>query len=130
MKNCLKCNIEFTPARAWQVYCTVKCRRSSPIEKRRIQGYQKIRKDFINKIKMDKGCFKCGYKTHAAALDFNHVRGDKKFNISQDSKVAIDRLLAEIEKCEILCANCHRIHTFENRHWQTNRKDRNENTLV
>jgi hypothetical protein len=130
MKNCITCKTLFEPIRPWQFYCTIKCRRRSPTEKRRTQGYQKIRKDFINKIKMDKGCSKCGYKNHAAALDFNHVHGDKKFNISQDSKVAMDKLLAEIEKCEILCANCHRIHTFENRHWQANRKDRNVNPVA
>jgi hypothetical protein len=36
--------------------------------------------------------------------------------------VAMHKLLAEIAKCEILCANCHRVHTFENRHWRTKRK--------
>ena len=79
---------------------------------------------------MDKGCSVCGYNAHPAALDFNHVQGIKEFNVSQDPKVALARLLAEIDKCEVLCANCHRVHTYENRHWQTNRKDRNEDTLA
>jgi len=79
---------------------------------------------------MDKGCYICGYKGHPAALDFNHVRGVKQFNVSQDPKVALARLLAEIDKCDVLCANCHRIHTYENRHWQANRKDRNVNPMA
>ena len=86
------------------------------------RAFQQSRRDLVNKIKVDKGCAKCGYSVHAAALDFNHVRGDKKFNVSQDTKVALQKLLDEIAKCEVLCANCHRIHTYENRHWHTNRK--------
>jgi hypothetical protein len=76
----------------------------------------------IDNIKMARGCANCGFNTHAAALDFNHVHGVKKFNVSQDPKVALSKLLVEIDKCEILCANCHRIHTYENKHWHTKRK--------
>jgi hypothetical protein len=71
---------------------------------------------------MEKGCSVCGYAAHPAALDFNHVRGDKLFNVSQDPKMALHRLLAEIDKCDVLCANCHRVHTYENRHWHTKRE--------
>ena len=130
MKHCITCSKSFTPNVSFRLYCSNLCKHNSPNKKATNKAYQQSRRDIINKIKMDKGCFKCGYKAHAAALDFNHVRGDKKFNVSQDPKVALHRLMAEIDKCEVLCANCHRIHTFENRHWQANRKDRNENTLV
>lgn len=130
MKTCITCKSAFEPARPWQNYCTVSCRRKSPNEKARMQKYQKLRKDFVNEIKVKKGCFICGYNAHPAALDFNHVRGVKHFNISQDSKVALDKLLAEIDKCDVLCSNCHRIHTYENRHWQVNRKDRNVNPVA
>ena len=64
----------------------------------------------------------CGYNVHPAALDFNHIHGDKAFSVSQDPKVALHKLLAEIDKCEVLCANCHRVHTYENKHWHTKRK--------
>jgi len=44
-------------------------------------------------------------------MDFDHLR-DKKYNISNmvcsDYGVA---LMEEIEKCELVCANCHRIRT-------------------
>ena len=122
MQTCMTCKKDFEPARSWQVYCCTKCRNNAPRKKATSKKYQQSRRDLINKIKVERGCSICGYNAHSAALDFNHVRGDKEFNVSQDPKIALSRLLNEIDKCEILCANCHRIHTYENRHWHTNRK--------
>jgi hypothetical protein len=123
MLVCITCGSAFTPARPWQKYCSVKCKRNSPLKKVANAAYQQSRRDLISKIKVEMGCAQCGYNAHSAALDFNHVKGVKKFNVSQDPKVALQKLLAEIAKCEVLCANCHRIHTYENRHWRTKRKD-------
>ena len=71
----------------------------------------------INAIKLELGCEICGYNEHVAALDFDHLDPSKKeFNIgvaAQESK-GWGRIQAEIEKCRVLCANCHRIHTYEN----------------
>lgn len=122
--NCPTCAVLFTPARAWQKFCAPKCRHNSPSKKLVTQAFQQSRRDLINKIKTERGCAVCGYNTHAAALDFNHICGNKLFSISQDPKVAMHKLLAEIDKCEILCANCHRVHTYENKHWHTKRKVR------
>ena len=123
-KTCLTCSAKFDPQRSWQKFCTAKCRNNSPTKKLVTQAFQQSRRALIDKIKVERGCFICGYKAHAAALDFNHITGDKKFSISQDPKVALHKLLNEINKCEILCANCHRVHTYEHRHWQTKRKSK------
>jgi hypothetical protein len=66
--------------------------------------------EFIAKVKLDKGCSKCGYKEHAAALEFHHIQ-DKKHNISRIARSGVPQnvLDEEIKKCIILCANCHRI---------------------
>jgi len=122
--NCPTCDALFTPARTWQKFCALKCRHNSPAKKLRNQAFQQTRRDLINKIKIDRGCAKCGYNAHSAALDFNHIHSDKTFNVSQDPKVAMHKLLLEIDKCEVLCANCHRVHTYENKHWHTKRKVR------
>jgi hypothetical protein len=122
MKNCLKCLTAFMPARPWQRYCAPRCRDNSPGKKVRTHQFQQARRELINKIKMERGCAVCGYNAHAVALDFDHVRGVKSFNVSQDPKVALNKLLAEIAKCDVVCANCHRIHTYEQRHWHTKRK--------
>ena len=123
-KTCLTCNLGFNAKRGWQKFCTAKCRNNSPAKKLVTQAFQQSRRALIDKIKVERGCSICGYNAHAAALDFNHITGDKKFSISQDSKVALHKLLGEINKCEILCANCHRVHTYEHRHWQTKRKSK------
>jgi hypothetical protein len=120
--ECPTCKKQFVKSRPWSKFCAPKCRHNAPDKKLVTRAFQQSRRDLVNKIKVDRGCAKCGYSVHAAALDFNHVRGDKKFNVSQDTKVALQKLLDEIAKCEVLCANCHRIHTYENRHWHTNRK--------
>ena len=58
-------------------------------------------------------CVDCGYHAHPAALDFDHrVPADKKFNMGPRLvQGRWDELVAEALKCEIRCANCHRIKT-------------------
>jgi hypothetical protein len=58
-------------------------------------------------------CTKCGFN-HPAAMDFHHVfkLDHKSVNkLASDGKYAQAR--AEIKKCIVLCANCHRIHHHE-----------------
>lgn len=59
-------------------------------------------------------CMDCGNCFHFSAMDFDHVRGEKRWNVSQMvlrgmSIRAIDR---EIAKCELVCSNCHRVRTW------------------
>lgn len=54
-------------------------------------------------------CNLCGYDRCVAALEFHHVDpSEKEFQISKRWSMKDERLLAEIEKCVLLCANCHR----------------------
>lgn len=58
-------------------------------------------------------CSKCGYDKCFAALDFHHVDSESKdFNIAKvlHGTPAKAKLISELEKCIILCANCHREH--------------------
>ena len=53
-------------------------------------------------------CMKCGYKRHLAALQFHHRNPrDKKFNIHKGITLSMDRVKSELDKCDLLCANCH-----------------------
>lgn len=122
IRKCATCTTIFTPVDYRQIYCCAACKNNSPGKKATTQRFQQSRRNDINVIKVARGCSVCGYNEHPAALDFNHVRGEKLFNVSQDTKTAWSKVLEEIAKCDVLCANCHRIHTYENRHWHTKRK--------
>lgn len=66
-------------------------------------------REWIDAYKMERGCAECGFKKWPEALDFDHIdRSTKKFNISQTLRLYKNSLMAEIAKCQILCANCHR----------------------
>lgn len=64
-------------------------------------------------------CEKCGYDKCEGALQFHHINpNEKEFtiaNINFGEQFNMDTLLAEVDKCMLLCANCHaEIHYKEN----------------
>jgi len=70
------------------------------------------RRDFLTAHKAESGCVECGYRDNVAALVFHHRDPqDKLYAITPSTGMA--RLLEEIAKCDILCANCHAIHHAE-----------------
>jgi hypothetical protein len=55
-------------------------------------------------------CSICGYRTNLAALVFHHLNAsqkDFKPDMRSLSNRRFDSVSAEIEKCTLLCANCH-----------------------
>lgn len=70
----------------------------------------------VQSIKMQRGCADCGYNAHGVALQFDHMdEFDKKNTVSNliRSDYGWDTIMAEIAKCEVVCANCHAIRTKE-----------------
>lgn len=63
-------------------------------------------RDFIRRYKSLTGCKNCGDKRHYV-LDFHHLHG-KDFSVGEFRGKSLKRIKAEIRKCEVLCANCHR----------------------
>lgn len=63
-------------------------------------------------------CVDCG-EGDLIVLDFDHVRGVKENNISAliSFPVSIEKIDAEIAKCEVRCANCHRRVTAQRAGW-------------
>lgn len=65
-------------------------------------------------------CQRCGFEAlapdHLPAIDFHHRdHADKLFSLSGGSyQRSWEALLAEARKCDVLCANCHRIHHEQN----------------
>ncbi len=67
--------------------------------------------DWYRDYKSKLSCERCGF-SHPAALDFHHKDSEQKeseVNQLLRNKMTVERILAEIAKCEVLCANCHRI---------------------
>ena len=59
-------------------------------------------------------CTKCEY-SHPAALDFHHIDPETKTNNVHTLAASgqYKKAFQEVEKCIVLCANCHRVHHYE-----------------
>jgi len=76
---------------------------------------KKMLLEFVNSLK-DKPCMDCGGTYPTFVMDFDHR--DRKQKVSTISRVIRDmwskeRILSEIKKCDLVCANCHRIRTYK-----------------
>ena len=92
-------------------------------EQNKDRKYQmQVRRDqeiqaYLDEIRRASGCLRCG-EPDPVCLIFHHRPGaKKKFDLScaRNGAFGIEAIKAEIAKCEVICANCHRIHHFEER---------------
>lgn len=75
---------------------------------RRLEG----RKTIINRAK-DRPCMDCGVRYPPYVMDFDHRPGTlKRFGISNALRFSIAEVIEEIDKCDLVCANCHRVRTY------------------
>jgi hypothetical protein len=76
-------------------------------------------------------CADCGQRYPHYVMDFDHRPGEKKcFNISiaaGQTRLSLQKMLAEIAKCDVVCANCHRERTYKR--WQEKAKRTSEALL-
>ena len=62
-------------------------------------------------------CMKCGYDKCIAALEFHHRNPEEKeFGISRYQNLSWSRIIVELDKCDLLCSNCHKELHYEE-HW-------------
>lgn len=54
-------------------------------------------------------CILCGFDKFQEALEFHHVKPEEKdFNLTSSNMKNLVAQLAELRKCVLVCANCHR----------------------
>jgi hypothetical protein len=73
------------------------------------KGRKKIR-DWYRKLKMTLVCSKCGDDRHYL-LEWHHRDPDtKEFMVSRAAHDSTnkEKVLKEMDKCDVLCSNCHR----------------------
>ena len=126
MKQCTTCkewklfsefNKNKTKPDGYQYHCR-KCERLYKKQyylankEKHIAGVKKrkeVTKRIVDEIKKNSSCQKCG-ENHPACLEFHHTNPNGKDDTisvlrSSGSK---EKLIRELDKCIILCANCHR----------------------
>lgn len=108
-------------------YCH-KCWKDYSTEHYRTKGRQyyldsnkerrKRNRQFVFDYLKDHPCEECG-ENRIAALQFDHIDpSTKDFTIGRKAHISsLDRVKKEMEKCRVLCANCHAVHTANQFSW-------------
>ena len=136
--QCLKCAEPLTPPK--QRFCSSKCREKHWVEHNRARLRETVRKYRARKAAVDgryrdagpkaielrawmielksKPCADCAQTFEVCCMDFDHREGTVKSNnlgtmfSNHHSRILIQ---AELDKCDLVCANCHRIRTRDRR---------------
>ena len=109
--------------REWQTYCN-RCDRA-----RRGRGRGRAVTDLLAGMKTKRVCADCGGRFHPAAMEFDHLPStQKRFILARASHRGMGAVLAELQKCELVCANCHRERTVARRKLGATRFDPGEMT--
>lgn len=58
-------------------------------------------------------CMDCKVLYHPCVMEFDHVRGEKTMDVARMyARFGLQKVIDEIAKCDLVCANCHRLRTF------------------
>jgi hypothetical protein len=82
--------------------------------------FRRVGREYITSMKAGKPCTDCAGYFPTCCLEWDHVpeRGPKLFNLG-NGDYSIEKIKAEITKCDLVCANCHAMRT-----WNRNREQR------
>lgn len=71
---------------------------------------RKEQRKWLMELKSKKSCEECG-ENRVLCLDFHHKEKSKDFSIARgiNRTYSKRKILKELKKCIVLCANCHRI---------------------
>ncbi len=76
-------------------------------------------REYVNSLK-NHPCADCGKSFPPCVMDFDHRDGSQKYgnvgSLVSQAYFTKNKLLKEIQKCDLVCANCHRIRTYNRNH--------------
>jgi 5-methylcytosine-specific restriction endonuclease McrA len=110
--NCIVCQTKLQGKQS--KFCSNKCKISTTNFKHQNYIAQQARGlDRKRKLIEIAGgeCCDCGYKKNISALEFHHTNPENKsfgIDLRKCSNLQWDKLVEEVEKCILICANCHR----------------------
>jgi len=103
VKSCKDCGIELLARIHGQQFCQNCARNRERVAQKKIND--KIR-DAWHTYKIGLGCILCGYHKNSAALEFHHMEG-KDHEVDASDWYFNNSKAKELEKCVLLCRNCH-----------------------
>jgi hypothetical protein len=110
--NCTTCNKELQGKQT--KFCSRICKtKSTNLKNQNYSSQQSRGIDRKRKLIEIAGgqCCDCGYKKNIAALEFHHLNPEEKsfgIDLRKCSNLHWDKLVEEVSKCILICANCHR----------------------
>lgn len=70
--------------------------------------------EFVRTFKAENPCSNCKEHFHFAAMDLHHRNPtEKSLRLAQMYGYSLGALQTEMDKCDLLCANCHRVTHYE-----------------
>ena len=97
-------------------------RSPSAIDRHRMENRERAYRQslFLADHKKNKPCADCHQIYDPCVMDFDHRDPSKKRKaVGQMATASRKTLLAEIEKCDLVCSNCHRMRTKKSRDQDT-----------
>ena len=91
--------------------------KAKALEKRGRDAARKRASDYIASVKEGVPCADCGTVFPPVCMDFDHIGDDKYKSVASmvGAGHSIETIQKEIDKCELVCANCHRLRTHNRR---------------
>lgn len=92
--------------------------RNNEKERKRLRASQERKRaemrTLIDSLKSG-NCVDCGHTFHPCAMDFDHIKDNKGFDVARAMRdlPTVKKLMEEVAKCELVCACCHRVRTWK-----------------
>jgi hypothetical protein len=81
------------------------------LTRKNTKAYKQARRIYIQSLK-EKPCADCKIQYPFYVMQFDHCNGKKEFSVSHMISYSKEKILKEVLKCEVVCANCHAIRTY------------------